>query len=131
DIAALIAWIERGATWPATPPAGDGLRTNGQAISAADRAFWSFQPIADPPLPTVNDMSWPRKPLDHFILSKLEGRGLHPVRPADKRTLLRRVTFDLIGLPPPTEQIEGFLGDDSPNAFAKVVDRLLASPHYG
>jgi mono/diheme cytochrome c family protein len=131
EIADLTAWVQRGAAWPPVPTAGGAIRSSGAPISASDRSFWSFQPIADPPLPVVKDRPWPRKPLDHFVLSKLEARGLHPVRPADKRALLRRVTFDLIGLPPTPEEIDGFLRDDSPDAFARVVDRLLASPHYG
>jgi cytochrome c553 len=130
DIADLSAWVERGAPWPAAPAGGDGIR-QGAAITAADRAFWSFQPIADPPLPAVKDKTWPRKSLDHFVLAKLEAGGLRPVRPADKHALLRRVTFDLIGLPPTPAEIEAFLRDDTPDAFARVVDRLLSSPHYG
>src|SRR5206468_8620441 len=75
--------------------------------------------------------AWVRSPIDRFILAKLDEKGLHPAPPADKRTLLRRATFDLIGLPPAPEEIGAFLADDSPDAFARVVDRLLASPHYG
>jgi cytochrome c553 len=131
DIADLTTWIQRGAPWPAAPVAADAIRSPGQPIGAADRAFWSFQPIADPPVPSVKDRAWPRKPLDHFILAKLETRGLHPVRPADKHTLLRRVTLDLTGLPPTPQEIDAFLRDDSADAFARVVDRLLASPRYG
>src|SRR5262249_31144525 len=125
-IADLTTWVQRGAPWPAAPANGDAIRATGEKISAADRAFWSFQPIADPPLPAVKDKAWPRKSFDHFILAKLEARGLHPVRAADKHALLRRATFDLTGLPPAPEEVEAFLRDDSPDAFAKVVDRLLA-----
>jgi mono/diheme cytochrome c family protein len=131
DIANLTAWIQRGAPWPVAPAGEDTIRSTGDTISAADRAFWSFRPIADPPPPVVNDKAWPRQPLDRFILAKLEARGLHPVRAADKHALIRRVTFDLIGLPPTPEEVEAFLRDETPDAFAKVVDRLLASPHYG
>jgi cytochrome c553 len=130
-IADLTVWVQRGAAWPAGPAGADLIRANGVPISAADRAFWSFRPIADPPLPAVKDKAWPRKSLDHFILAKLEARGLHPVRAADKHGLLRRATFDLTGLPPTPEEVEAFLRDDSPDAFTKVVDRLLASPPYG
>jgi cytochrome c553 len=130
-IADLTAWIQRGAPWPAAPAASDGIRSPGQPISAADRAFWAFRPIADPPVPAVNDRAWPRKSLDHFILARLEARGLHPVRPADKHALLRRATFDLTGLPPTPEELDAFLRDTSADAFARVVDRLLASPRYG
>src|SRR5947207_479927 len=95
------------------------------------KAFWSFKPPLDPVLPAVHNKSWPQSPLDHFILAKLEAKGLKPAPPADRRTLIRRATFDLIGLPPTPEEIDAFLNDRSVNAFAKVVDRLLASPHYG
>ncbi len=131
DIANLTAWVQRGAPWPAASADGETIRSTADTIRAEDRAFWSFRPIADPPLPAIQDKAWPRRPLDHFILAKLEARGLHPVRSADKYALLRRVTFDLLGLPPTPEEVETFLRDDSPDAFAKVVDRLLASPHYG
>jgi mono/diheme cytochrome c family protein len=131
-IAILTEWVQRGAPWPAVPSDGDGLRSTGAAISAQERAFWAFQPIADPPLPTLHShKEWVRKPLDRFIMAKLETRGLQPVRPADKHALLRRVTFDLIGLPPTQEELAAFVSDDSPTAYEKVVDRLLASPHYG
>ena len=83
------------------------------------------------PIPAVADRAWPRSPLDRFILAKLEASGPAPAPEADKRTLIRRATFDLIGLPPTPEEVEAFLADDSPDAFARVVDRLLASPHYG
>jgi cytochrome c553 len=132
-IADLIAWIEQGAPWPPTPaPSGDApLRQRGDTITAEDRAFWSFQPIGDPPLPTVRDAAWAKKPLDRFVLARLEAEGLRPVRAADKHTLLRRTTFDLTGLPPTPGEIDAFLADEAPDAFARVVDRLLASPHYG
>jgi mono/diheme cytochrome c family protein len=130
-IANLTSWVQRGAPWPAAPD-GDALRLHGAAISAAERAFWAFQPIADPPLPALSSQAeWVRKPLDRFVLTKLQARGLRPVRPADKHAVLRRVTFDLIGLPPTPEEIAAFLKDDSPQAYEKVVNRLLASPHYG
>jgi cytochrome c553 len=131
-IAALTRWIHQGAPWPRTETqvrAASGSRVF--KITAKDRAFWSFQPLANPPPPPVHDASWPKMPLDHFVLAKLEANGLKPAPPADKRTLIRRATFDLIGLPPTVEEIDAFLHDDSPDAFAKVVDRLLASPHYG
>ncbi|MGH7171266.1 MAG: PSD1 and planctomycete cytochrome C domain-containing protein [Gemmataceae bacterium] len=129
-IADLTAWVQSGATWPA-PAGGDGIRSGGATISAAERSFWAFRPLANPPLPAVKDQIWPRKPLDRFVLAKREARGLHAARPADKHALLRRAAFDLTGLPPTPEEIEAFVRDDSPNAFDKVVDRLLASPHYG
>ena len=100
-------------------------------FTEAERSFWSFQPVVDSPVPSVKQTDWPQSPLDHFILAGLEAAGLGPAPPADKRTLIRRATFDLVGLPPTPDEIAAFLADDSPDAFAKVVDRLLASPHYG
>ena len=95
------------------------------------RRFWSFQPIQDHSPPSVDDESWPRTGIDSFVLKRLESEGLAPAPPADKRTLLRRVTFDLIGLPPTPKEIDDFLADDSAGAYARAVERLLASPHYG
>ncbi len=106
---------------PSGPPAG---------LEGA-RRFWSFRPVIDPPVPTVRNRDRARNPVDHFILARLEAKGLVPASPANKRTLIRRATFDLIGLPPTPAEVEAFLADDAPDAFAKVVDRLLASPHYG
>ena len=95
------------------------------------RAHWAYQPVRRPPIPTVKMIAWVKTPIDAFILARLEANGLQPSPPASKETLLRRVTFDLIGLPPTTEELRAFLVDTSPTAFAKVVDRLLASPHFG
>jgi Protein of unknown function (DUF1553)/Protein of unknown function (DUF1549)/Planctomycete cytochrome C len=132
EIAALTEWIQQGGHWPevaaAVRPAEVGKTFS---ISSKDREFWSFKPLANPTVPVVSDKGWPKNCIDNFILAGLEAKGLHPAEPADKRTLIRRVTFDLIGLPPTPEEIEAFLNDNSADAFAKVVDRLLASPHYG
>ncbi len=106
---------------------------SGPGSIAAEEAerFWSFQPVSAVAPPTVRDRDWAKSPVDQFILAKLEARGLPPAPRADRRTLLRRATFDLLGLPPTPEETAEFLADDSPDAFARVVDRLLASPHYG
>ncbi len=95
------------------------------------KLFWSFQPVRDVIVPRVSDESWVRTPIDRFILAKLEEKGLKPLSDADKRTLLRRATFDLTGLPPAPDEVDAFLRDDSQNAFEKVIDRLLASKAYG
>jgi hypothetical protein len=95
------------------------------------KKFWSFQPIKDSPPPQVKNVAWVKTPIDNFILARLEEKGLKPLGEADRRTLIRRATFDLTGLPPTPEEVEAFLSDNSPNAFEKVVDRLLASPAYG
>lgn len=132
QIAALTKWVQMGAPWPGPSTASSQpTATSAPAITDAQRQFWSFQkPQATPP-PMVKQTEWPRSDIDRFILSKLEERGLAPAPPADKRTLIRRATFDLIGLPPSPQDIDAFLADNSPDAFAKVVDRLLAAPQYG
>ncbi len=101
------------------------------AITDADRAHWAFQPVRRPAPPAVKATAWPRTPVDHFVLAELEGQGLAPAGPAAKATLLRRVTLDLIGLPPTPAEIDAFVSDTAPDAYERVVDRLLASPHYG
>jgi Protein of unknown function (DUF1549)/Protein of unknown function (DUF1553) len=98
-------------------------------IASARADHWAFQPPKEPKIPSARSIAG--SPLDAFVFSRLEEKRLKPAPPADKRTLIRRATFDLVGLPPTPEEIEVFLQDHSPNAFAKVVDRLLASPHYG
>jgi hypothetical protein len=132
ELAALRTWVEQGAVWPAaaneTPAAGRGPK---KGYSRAQKEFWSFRPIAKPPLPAVRDAAWVRSPIDQFILAKLEAQQLRPAPAADRRTLLHRVTLDLTGLPPSAAEADAFEADRSPDAFAKVVDRLLASPRYG
>ena len=95
------------------------------------RQFWAFKPVQRPGLPAVKDGKWARNPIDRFILARLEKEGLSPAREADKLTLIRRLTFDLTGLPPTPEEIRAFQQDKSPDAYEKLVERLLASPHYG
>ena len=129
EIAALADWIKAGAPWPAdapTVPASSSFH-----ITPRQRAFWAFQPLSKPAPPAVKDTAWPRNAIDHFVLARLEEKNLRPGKPADKRTLIRRATFDLTGLPPTPRDVDAFVADNSPDAFRKVVDRLLASPHYG
>ncbi len=97
----------------------------------AQKHWWAFQPVVKPAVPTVKETAWVRNPVDAFILAKLEDKSLAPSAPADKITLIRRATLDLIGLPPTSAEVQAFVADSSPEAFSKVVDRLLASPHYG
>lgn len=96
-----------------------------------EKSYWAYQPVQDPQPPAVKNEAWIKSPVDRFILAKLEERGITPTTAADKIALLRRATFDLTGLPPTPEEAEAFLADDSPQAFEKVVNRLLDSPHYG
>ncbi len=127
EIAVLTRWVEIGLPYPAGAAANSG----GFHITDEQRQFWAFRPVHVVPPPAVKNTAWPRSDLDRYILAALEAKGLKPAAPADKRTLLRRATFDLTGLPPTPEEIDAFLKDESPNAFEKVVDRLLASPAYG
>ena len=113
DRAMLVKWLEAGAPWP------------------EDDRHWSFVPPGRPGLPKVGNSSWPRNGIDHFVLARLEQEGLSPSSEADKITLLRRVTFDLTGLPPTLKEIDDFLADKSEKAYEAVVDRLLSSPRYG
>lgn len=126
EIAILTDWVQQGA--PA--PQGPAVEPRGK-FTDADRAWWAFQPLTHPPVPQPKNPSWARTEIDRFILDRLEKEGLQPSPEADQRTLIRRLYFDVIGLPPSTAEIEAFLSDSSPNAYEKLVDKLLASPHYG
>ena len=110
EIGLLTRWVEQGAEW---------------------KKHWAFEPMRREEPPQTANTAWPTNAIDRYILSRLEQDGLTPVAPADKRTLIRRATFDLIGLPPTLDELAKFLADDSSDAFANVIDRLLASPHYG
>jgi Protein of unknown function (DUF1553)/Protein of unknown function (DUF1549)/Planctomycete cytochrome C len=128
EIADLAHWIEMGAPWP------EGTQTTtskGFVLTPEKRALWSLQPVPKPTVPAVRDAGWVKMPVDSFVLAQLEKRGLKPLQPASRRVLIRRATYDLIGLPPTPEEIEAFENDAGPDAFGKLVDRLLASPHYG
>jgi mono/diheme cytochrome c family protein len=128
----LAAWVKAGARWPKAADApATGPTTGAGRFSDIHRRHWSFQPVRRPPLPRVKHAGWARSPIDHWILPRLEAQGIEPLPPAGKRTLLRRAAFDLIGLPPTPEQMAAFLNDESPDAFGRVVERLLASPQYG
>ena len=124
------AWVKMGAPDPRAAGASGQAAWQPYDMGEA-RKFWSFQPVNEQPPPDVNNTAWVRSPIDRFVLARLERKGLKPVGDADKRTLIRRATFDLTGLPPTPEEVEAFLKDASPKAFEKVVDRLLASVHYG
>jgi mono/diheme cytochrome c family protein/cytochrome c553 len=130
EVADLWAWVKAGAIWPDTPAAA-APKSSQYKITPQQRAFWAFQPVHKPALPEVKTRDWAQSPIDHFLLAKMEAKGVVPVKLADKRTLIRRAYFDLIGLPPSAEEVQAFVDDRSANAFEKIVDRLLASPHYG
>ncbi|MCW3095538.1 MAG: Protein of unknown function (DUF1553)/Protein of unknown function (DUF1549)/Planctomycete [Chthonomonadaceae bacterium] len=132
QIGVLTEWVQRGAPWPALKSAPAATSGGIQPFDLRARAkHWAWQPVRQPALPTVKQKAWSRNPVDLFVLAKLEAKGLTPAAPADKPTLLRRVTYDLTGLPPTPAELHAFLADTSPKAYEKVVDRLLASPHYG
>ncbi|MEX2112664.1 MAG: PSD1 and planctomycete cytochrome C domain-containing protein, partial [Pirellulales bacterium] len=125
-IAPLADWISRGAPWPS-----DAVIATGEGAPDAWKSHWAFQPLEAPPQPAVKQADWPQTPLDVFVLAQLEGQGLAPSPPADRRTLIRRASYDLLGLPPTAEEVEAFANDPNPRAFDRVIERLLASPHYG
>jgi len=131
-IADLTAWVKLGIPWPDSAPAraksGAGEATG---ANAAALEHWAFQPVASKAVPPVKDRGRLRTSIDHFILTHLEAKGLSPSAPADKRTLIRRATFDLIGLPPTPEETAAFVDDTAPDAYERLIERLLASPHYG
>lgn len=129
-VADFEAWIGMGAPDPRTGPAPSPAGRPSNDLAKA-REFWSFRPPKKSAPPPVKRTEWPRGDIDRFLLAALEARGLAPVVDADRPRLLRRVTFDLTGLPPTPEELDAFLDDGSPGAFAKVVDRLLASPRFG
>ncbi len=137
DVGGLVEWIRMGAPWPeaalasTSADAGAPAATPRREVTADERAFWSFRPLALPAVPEPARADWARTDIDRFVLAKLEEKGLTPLGPAGRRQLIRRATFDLTGLPPTPAEIGAFLADESPAAFERVVDRLLASPHYG
>jgi hypothetical protein len=131
QIAILTRWVKLGLPWPLSQAPSVKTKGNTFQITPAQRKFWAFQPVQPVVAPAVKGRAWARSPVDHFIQAGLEAKGLIPTAPADRRTLIRRATFDLTGLPPTPENVDAFVRDRSPDAFARVVDRLLASPAYG
>jgi len=130
QVADLTRWIAEGAAWPSeevAPTQG----SSDEKYAKLRAEHWAWQPLKAAPVPEVRDASWPRGDVDRFLLAALEREGLAPSGDADRTTLIRRASFDLTGLPPTPEEVSAFLADESPDAFAKVVDRLLASPAFG
>jgi len=128
----LTAWVQRGAHWPAEAAGDDAAPLPpAQRIAEFQEKHWSYQPIVPHEPPAVRDAAWVRQPIDAFVLARLEGAGLAPNPPADRRTLIRRAFFTLTGLPPTFEEVEAFAADESADAFPRLVDRLLESRHYG
>lgn len=122
DTAVFAQWIAMGAPWGNNPVVSS---------NTPHKKYWSLIPPSEPAVPTVKNTAWAQSPIDAFVLSALEAKGLEPAKPADKRTLIRRASYDITGLPPSPDEVRAFLNDNSPNAYPKLVDRLLASPRYG
>jgi hypothetical protein len=133
DLETLTNWVKSGLPYPAgdatvvAPPRHE----EGGKVTPESRNYWAYRPVVRPEVPAVKDAKWVRNPVDAFLLAKLEAKGVAPAGPAGKVALVRRVYFDLIGLPPTPEEADAFVKDDSPDAYEKLVDRLLASPQYG
>src|SRR5262245_14420426 len=125
EIALLKAWIDAGAPWPEEKIAVEAKR--------ADQNWWSLQPLssAEPPMTEGIPQLWASSPIDRFIHARLAERNLQPNPPAERRVLIRRLSYDLTGLPPSPEDVEAFVSDIDPQAYEKLVDRLLDSPRYG
>ena len=125
EVGILRAWIDQGARW------SEGIRKEAAGPRRPATEHWAFRPIQDPKPPQVRQVDWTRNAIDRFVLARLESKGVRPAPEAAKLTLLRRLSLDLIGLPPPWEEAEAFLSDASPDAYERAVDRLLDSKHYG
>ena len=130
EIDALTQWIKMGAPWPSSEKSTPTRKGEFQ-ISDKDRAHWAYQPVKRPTPPNVKNQAWVRNPIDAFILAKLEAKGLAPAPPASKQELVRRLYYDLTGLPPTPRDVEAFVNDKATDAYEKLVDKLLATPQYG
>ncbi len=130
EIAALEAWVKLGAPDPRSATA---VTTTSKLTGITDKAksHWAFQPVTKPSVPKVKSTAWVKNPIDSFVLAKLEASGMAPSAPASRAALIRRAYYDLTGMPPSVDEVRAFLADKAPNAWEKVVDKLLASPHYG
>lgn len=128
EISDISTWIKKGAQWPAA--ADNSAKRNPGKITEEDRRWWAFQPVIKKPAPTTGG-TWAKNDIDHFIAEKHHQNKLNPAPEAEKRTLARRLYFDLIGLPPSPSEVDSFINDQSPNAYESIVDQLLNSQHYG
>ncbi len=131
EIAILEKWVKEGLPVPTARLGGETAKAPKGVVTEEAKRYWAYQPVKRPDVPVVKDKAWVRTPIDAFVLAKLEAKGLKPVAPADKAALIRRATYDLIGLPPTPEEIDAFVKDEAPDAYEKLIDKLLASPHYG
>lgn len=122
QVAVLTRWVDQGAKWPDTVA---------NELNAGIKKHWAYVKPERPAIPAVKDTAWVRNPIDNFVLARLEKEGLHPTAEASRETLIRRVSLDLIGLPPTLAEVDAFVNDKRPDAYARLVDRLLASQQYG
>jgi Protein of unknown function (DUF1553)/Protein of unknown function (DUF1549)/PA14 domain/Planctomycete cytochrome C len=130
EIDLLTRWVKAGV--PGIPEkVVANVAKKGSEITAEERSYWAYQPVKKPPIPDVKREAWIKNPIDNFILAGLESKGLEPASPVDRLALCRRVYYDLIGLPPTPEEIDSFVNDPAADAYERLVDKLLASPHYG
>jgi hypothetical protein len=133
DIAIFEKWVADGLPVPADRIGGDIAKAppKGGVVTEEAKKYWVYQPLKRPTVPEVKNKAWVKSPIDAFVLAKLETKGLKPVKPADKATLIRRATYDLTGLPPTPEDVDAFVNSTDPGAYAKLIDKLLDSPQYG
>ncbi|MBT4866437.1 MAG: DUF1549 domain-containing protein, partial [Planctomycetaceae bacterium] len=134
EIASLVKWVKMGAPWPKDGAAPVNVATAGEKPldwKTLRQQHWAFRPVAHPAPPQSKNTTWSKSDIDRFILARLEASGLSPAPQVDRRVLIRRAYFDLIGLPPTPEEVDAFVNDSQPDSYARLVDRLLASPHYG
>src|SRR5262249_49104248 len=132
QIADLVAWVKFGAPLPPDDPVGPEVARPSSDFDLAERRkLWAYQPVLRRIAPAVQNAAWCLSPVDGFLLSRLEAAGLGPSPQAERRTLIRRLAFDLTGLPPTPAEVSAFLADPAPDAYERLVDRLLASPRYG
>jgi hypothetical protein len=129
EIAAFEEWIRNDAVWPSAPNAKTGSRK--ERYQQLAREHWAFQRVGASMPPVVSDSAWSKTAVDRFVLARLQQSGLHPAKPAEKRILIRRLSYVLTGLPPKAEEVERFVADSAPDAYVQLVDRILASPHFG
>ncbi|MEZ6096576.1 MAG: DUF1549 domain-containing protein [Pirellulaceae bacterium] len=131
DIAVLTRWVKLGLPWPEDEQTEITTESSAELVTEEAKQWWSFQPPVKSELPKVENADWCQNEIDYFVLARLEAAGMEPAEKANRRSLIRRAYYDLIGLPPTFEQVQAFVNDQDENAFEKVVDELLASPHYG
>jgi hypothetical protein len=131
EIDILTRWVKAGAPYPAGSAPAVNPGHKGLRVTAKDRQYWAYRPVKRPVVPAVKDRGWLRNPIDAFVLAKLEAKRLAPAAPAGRVALARRAYYDLTGLPPTPEEVDAFVKDQAPDAYERLVDRLLASPHYG